>query len=123
MEDKINLLELDNLSNEKSMKQNFNESDIITSFSPVANRRATEALQFYNIHNIQSSENNNKFDWNICRTYCRRTKSISNSLEARWRKSDESKSYSHARFMDFVAKWFNITVEEMKLQHGNINYK
>ena len=99
-------------------EQNLNEAEkpqlnigaVSGSFSPVADSKATEALQFYedcadNLPYYQTSEKDNGFDWDRCRAYC-----------------SVGKSYSHQRFMGFVAEWFGTTVKEMKLQWRNVNY-
>lgn len=77
----------------------------------VVDSKATEALQFYedccdNLPYYQTSEKDNGFDWDLCRAYCK-----------------IGKSYSHQKFMDYVAKWFGTTMEEMKGQWRNIKYR
>lgn len=74
-------------------------------------KNATEALQFYedcvdSLPYIQTSEKDNGFDWDMCRAYC-----------------CVGKSYSHSRFMEFVAKWFKTTVSEMKNSWRHIKHK
>jgi hypothetical protein len=73
-----------------------------------ADSKATEALQFYedcadNLPYYQTTEKDNGFDWDRCRAYC-----------------SVGKSYSHQRFMAYVAEWFGTTVKEMKLQWRNV---
>lgn len=86
----------------------LNKGAVMGSFSPVADSKATEALQFYedcadNLPYYQTSEKDNGFDWDRCRAYCR-----------------VGKSYSHSRFMAYVAELFGTTVKEMKHQWRNV---
>jgi hypothetical protein len=86
----------------------LNESDVCGGFSRVADSKATEALQFYencadHIAYCEASGKEIGFDWNQCRAYCR-----------------VGKTYSHLRFMAYVANFFNTTVKEMKLQWRNV---
>jgi hypothetical protein len=72
------------------------------------NMNEAEALQFYEdcadkLPYYQTSEKDNGFDWDRCRAYC-----------------SVGKSYSHSRFMSYVAEWFGTTVNEMKLQWRNV---
>lgn len=86
-------------------------TSLINGFKPTASAKATEALQFYedcadSIANLQTSEKDYGFDWDRCRAYC-----------------FVGKSYSHSRFMNYVAQWFGVTTEEMKSQWRNIKEK
>ena len=77
----------------------------------VSSEKATEALQFYencadHIAYCEASGKEIGFKWDECRAYCR-----------------VGKSYSHSRFMQYVANWFGVTVSEMKSQWRNIKYK
>lgn len=80
----------------------------VREYNNVADAKATEALQFYEdcvdkLPYHQTSEKDNGFDWDRCRAYC-----------------SVGKSYSHSRFMAYVAEWFGTTVKEMKLQWRNV---
>jgi len=96
------------MNSKKSHNTELNVSDIMGIVTTVCDSKATEALQFYedcadNLPHYQTSEKDNGFDWDRCRAYC----SVGNS-------------YSHSRFMHYVAEWFGTTVGEMKLQWRNI---
>jgi hypothetical protein len=69
---------------------------------------AIEALRFYEdcVDHIAYCEVYGKemgFDWNRCRAYC-----------------SVGKSYSHSRFMAYVADFFGTSVKEMRLQLRNV---
>jgi hypothetical protein len=88
----------------------MSEYIIVDDFTPTSDLKATKALQFYedyadSLHYIKSSEENNEFDWDRCRAYCR-----------------IGKKYSHQRFMTYVSEWFGTPVKEMKSQWRNIRY-
>lgn len=73
--------------------------------------KATDALQFYedcsdHIAYCKASGQEIGFDWDYCRAYCK-----------------VGKTYSQARFMEYVALFFGTTVKEMKTQWRNIKYK
>ena len=96
------------MNSNKTQIPQLNIGAVMGSFSPVAYSKAKEALQFYedcaeNLPYYQTSEKDNGFDWDRCRAYCM-----------------VGKSYSHSRFMDYVAEWFGTTVKEMKLQWRNV---
>ena len=96
------------MNSDKPQRTQLYIGDVMGSFSPVADSKAIEALQFYedcaeNLPYYQTSEKDNGFDWDRCRAYCM-----------------VGKSYSHSRFMDYVAEWFGTTVKEMKLQWRNV---
>jgi hypothetical protein len=102
---KIMNTEKTSLENER---QPFLLGAVMGSFSPAADSKATEALQFYedcsdNLPYYQTSEKDSGFDWDRCRAYC-----------------GVGKSYSHQRFMAYVAEWFGTTVKEIKLQWRNV---
>lgn len=101
-------MKLENENLNEPQRPQLNIGDVMGSFSPVADSKATEALQFYedcadNLPYCQTSEKDNGFDWDRCRAYC-----------------SVGKSYSHSRFMAYVAEWFGTTVKEMKLQWRNV---
>lgn len=97
----------------KDSKPQFNIDIVFGSISPVADEKATKALQFYEQHADALDTpiyfeklvdlNYESIDMNLCRAYCR-----------------VGKSYSHAKFMAFIAEWFGTTVKEMKTQWRNI---
>ena len=96
------------MNSNKPQKPQFNIGAVMGSFSPVVDSKATKALQFYedcadHIAYCESSGKEIGFDWDRCRAYC-----------------SVGKSYSHSRFMTYVAKWFGTTVEEMKFQWRNV---
>ena len=74
-------------------------------FDYCVRRERSAALQYCagNLPYYQTSEKDNGFDWDRCRVYC-----------------SVGKSYSHQRFMTYVAEWFGTTVKEMKLQWSNV---
>lgn len=93
----------------EGQNEQLRPTEVMGSFSPIAAAKATEALQFYeecadNLPYYQTSEKDDGFDWDKCRAYC-----------------SVGKSYSHQRFMAYVAEWFGTTVKEMKLQWRNVN--
>ena len=96
------------MNSNKTQIPKLNIGAVMGSFSPVAYSKAIEALQFYedcaeNLPYYQTSEKDNGFDRDRCRAYCM-----------------VGKSYSHSRFMDYVAEWFGTTVKEMKLHWRNV---
>lgn len=90
----------------------------LLNFNDRVDSKATEALAFYERHadsldNVSYFENltdieDQKFDMDHLRAFC--------SVNSRNRVS-----YSHSRFMEYIAKWFGTTVKEMKSQWRNIS--
>lgn len=92
------------------IKRPINTDDWLMNPILASEEKATKALQFYEdcVDHIAYCEAYGKeinFNWDICRAYCR-----------------VGKTYSQAKFMEYLAKWFGVTVSEMKLQWRNIEY-
>lgn len=104
----MNKIKYEAMNSNKPQRSQFNIGAVMGSFSPVADSKATKALQFYedcadHIAYCKASGKELGFDWDRCRAYC-----------------SVGKSYSHSRFMAFVAEFFGTTVKEMKLQWRNV---
>lgn len=89
----------------------------VLNFNDRADSKATEALAFYERHadsldkpiyfqTLKDLEEQN-FDMDHLRAFCR----VGTGRRI---------SYSHSRFMDYIARWFGTTVKEMKTQWKNI---
>ncbi len=90
----------------------------------VDSNKATEALQFYedNAEIFQYTTAHQRypnFNWDECRAVC---SVATNPKHIRLNSSASVKvqSYSHSRFMEYVARYFGTTVSEMKNQWRNI---
>lgn len=87
--------------------------------------KATEALQFYEDYadKFQFQTESDKypdFNWRECSAVCylgsmpKRVQLTSGVVET------YTERYSHSRFMEYVSKYFGVTVAEMKCQWRNI---
>lgn len=63
------------MNSNKPQRPQLNIGTVMGNFSPVADSKTTEALQFYedytdSLSYCQTSERDNGFDWDRCRAYC-----------------------------------------------------